>query len=260
MSTDDQTEPRGFQRNRPESVDALASKVISVLRGRQTVSHEGLRQFVLDHMKRAVLGKSPYAPDGLLAELRGYRLSVDEVIDLYVPNVARDLGEQWVQDKISFADVTVGVMRLQALLAEASNSNRTDVLPAVSHIHALILVPQGEQHFLGASVVASQIRRLGCDTDMSFDEDMGSLTARLLDDPPDLILITCARRETLESVANTVQTIRNAVSNGPLVALGGALQMQKEDVIERTGVDIVTKVAEEAVALCTKRAKPRGAE
>ncbi|MEM9576989.1 MAG: hypothetical protein AAF999_08235 [Pseudomonadota bacterium] len=259
MSTDDQTQPRGAQRNRPETVDAFASTVISVLRGRQVVSFDGLRQFVLDHMMRAVLGHGTYSADRLLAELRGYRLTVDSIIDQYVPHVARMLGEQWIRDKISFADVTIGSMRLQSLLAEASSATRTDAGANAPFVHALVLVPQGEQHFLGASVVASQIRRMGCDVDMSYDEDMGTLTARLMHCVPDIILITCARRETLETVTNTVQIIRNAVSECPVLALGGAIEMKKEDVIKMTGVDIVTNVAEEAVALCATRAKPQGA-
>jgi methylmalonyl-CoA mutase cobalamin-binding subunit len=258
MSTDDETDPRGGQRNRPENVGALASTVISVLRGRQVVSVEGLRQFVLDHMMRAVLAKGAFSAEALLVELRGYRLTVDAVIDLYVPKIARMLGVGWEEDGISFAEVTIGIMRLQALLAEASASSQLEAAHVAHRLHTLVLVPQGEQHFLGASVLAVQLRRMGCEVDMSFDEDMGSLTARLMKGVPDVVLITCARRETLESVANTVQTIRKAVSAAPLIAVGGAMKMKPQDVLDVTGADIVTNVAEEAVTLCVGRIRPQG--
>ncbi|MFK7765039.1 MAG: B12-binding domain-containing protein [Roseobacter sp.] len=256
MSTDEQIDPRGIQRNRPEHVDALASTVISVLRDRQAVSHEGLRQFVLDHLMRAVLSKSAFLPDALLVELRGYRLTVDAIIDLYVPAVARQLGQMWVDDSISFADVTIGSMRLQSLISEASAVSVIDIKPGGTLLHALVLVPQGEQHFLGASVVAGQLRRMGCEVDMSFDEDMGTLTARLMHGVPDLILMSCARRETLRSITNTVQVIRNAVSEPPVLAVGGALKLNSEAVLEKTGVDIVTSNAGEAVAFCGRRRRP----
>ncbi len=255
MSTDDQADPRGVQRNRTETVDALASKVISVLRGRQAVSFDGLRQFVLDHMLRAVLAKGSFTPDGLLTELRGYRLTVDAIIDLYVPTTARTLGDLWEDDKINFADVTIGILRLQSLLAEASTRVQADPKFANLQMDVLVIVPQGEQHFLGASVVAGQLRRLGCEVTTSYDEDMGSLKARLFAETPDLILVTCARRETLESARNTVQTIRKAVPVPPVLAVGGALKVEKEVVIEFTGADIVTNLAEEAVAFCMKRIK-----
>lgn len=251
MSTDDQTNPRGQQRNRPECVDALASTVISVLRDRQVVSFDGLRQFVLDHMLRAVLSQSHFAPDALLAELRGYRLSIDAIIDLYVPTTARMLGEKWETDQINFAQVTVGSLRLQSLLAEASAYVPFEANIGTVRLASLVLIPRGEQHFLGASVVAGQLRRLGCDVSMSYDEDLELLTARLVEEPPQLVLITCARRETLESAAETVQRVRNAVVPAPVIALGGALTMNKEAVIERTGVDVVTNDVGEAVALAS---------
>lgn len=255
MSTDDQANPRGVQRNRPDTVDALASTVISVLRERQTTSVDGLRQFVLDHMLRAVLHPGEFSADRLLAELRGYRLTIDAIIDLYVPTTARLLGEKWEDDKINFAQVTIGSMRLQSLLSEASAEAMYKGKPSENQIVSLVLIPQGEQHFLGASVLAGQLRRLGCDVAMSYDEDFRSLATRLLADTPDLILITSARRETLESVAQTVKTIRKSSTNPPLIAVGGSMQVPEEDVIELTGADFVTNAAEEAVARCARRLK-----
>ncbi|MFK7743729.1 MAG: B12-binding domain-containing protein [Roseobacter sp.] len=253
MSTDDQTDPRGVQRNRPDHVDALASTVISVLRGRQAVSFEGLRQFIIDHLERAVLAKGGYDVGELFDELRGYRLTPDAIIDQYVPAIARLLGDRWVEDKINFAEVTIGVMRLQSLLEEASATLRTDMHIGQDVLHALVIVPQGEQHFLGASVVAGQMRRLGCDVAMSFDEDFGSLSARLMQATPDLILISCSRRETLDSVVQTMQVIRQSSAHYRTVALGGAIGLSQDDIIERTGVDIVTCVADEAIAFCRAR-------
>lgn len=259
MSTDEQTDARGVYRYRPDKVDVLASSVISVLRGRQVVSFEGLRQFVLDHMERAVQDKGAFDTSGLLVELRGFRLMVDEIIDHYIPTVARMLGEKWENDEISFAEVTIGAMRLQGLLSEASLSPYVDRSPSVTTLDAMVLVPQGEQHFLGASVLAGQLRRLSCDVQMSYDEDMEMLASRLMRERPELILITCARRETLESVASTVQTIRATTSNSPILAVGGAIKMKPEEVLKLTDADIVTNVAREAVSFCTDRAKKRSA-
>lgn len=257
MSTDNRADARSSQRYRPEKVDAFASTVISVLRGRQVVSFEGLRQFVLDHMERAVLNPGSFSPEALLVELRGHRLVLDDIIDHYIPTVARMLGTQWEEDRISFADVTIGTMRLQALVSAASISTYFDRGPGVTALNALVLVPQGEQHFLGASVLGGQLRRLNCDVQTSYDEDMNLLTARLMREEPDLILITCARRETLESVTDTVQTIRAVVSDGPVLAVGGTIKMNPDAVLERTGADIVTNVAAEAVSFYTDRAKKR---
>jgi len=257
MSTDDQAEPRGAQRNRPDHVDVLASQVISVLQDRQAISLDGLRQFVLDHMVRAVLSRGVFSADAVLAELRGYRLSTDAIIDLYVPATARILGVYWEEDKINFAEVTIGSLRLQSLVSEASDTARIDFQIQQPEVNALVVVPQQEQHFLGASVLAGQLRRLGCDVAMSYDEDFGSLTTRLIAEKPDLVLITCARRETLDSVRNTVQVVRNSSAVPPTLAVGGAIKLAKEVVLELADADVVTNVAEEAVAVCVKRIKSK---
>ena len=255
MSTDDQTDPRGVQRNRPETVGALASTVISVLRERQAVSHEGLRQFVLDHLVRAVLAHKAFDAGGLLTELRGYRIPPDALIDLYVPAAARILGEQWAADQISFADVTIGTMRLQSLLELASVQMPASLRVGEEGPHTLVLVPSGEQHFLGACVVAAQLRRLGCEVTTSFDEDHGTLTTRLMQDPPDLVLVTCSRFEQLETISQTVQIIANAVPRRPLIALGGAAQLNNENMKDIAGVDIITSIASEALAFCVKQTR-----
>lgn len=252
MSTDDQTDPRGAPRNRPDHVDALASTVISVLRERQAVTSDGLRQFVLDHLLRAVLAGGVFSAEDLLEQLRGYRLSLDTLIDDYVPAAARLLGEQWVSDQISFSDVTIATLRLQSFLSDASTMIRLDMNANRDCMHNLIIVPQNEHHFLGAHVVGAQLRRMGCEVTMSFDEDHGLLSARLREDAPDLILITCGRRETLESVAQTVQIIRKTLPGGPVIAVGGAVSLDKSEVKELTGVDIVTNVAAEAVTFAGK--------
>ncbi len=255
MSQDDQSQTRGLQSNRPEEVGALATKVISVLRDRQVVGPDGMRQFVLDHLQRAISARSAFDPGLLLDELRGHRLSVDEIIDAYIPQASCMLGESWVADEISFADVTIGALRLQALLSEASGRLQFDLTPDDSRQRALVVLPQGEQHFLGTSVVAAQLRRLGCEVSVSFDESLGSLQARLMVECPNLVLISCARSETLETVAETVHIIRTLTVDQPIIALGGAILDDADDLKDQTGVDIVTSSAKDAVAFCSNSAR-----
>ena len=53
---------------------------MSVLSQRQTMNSTGTRQFVVDHLVRAVCSPAAFVPDHMLDELRGHRLSVDAVI------------------------------------------------------------------------------------------------------------------------------------------------------------------------------------
>lgn len=254
MSTDNQPDLRIDDYQRPETIGALASRVISVLSDRQGIDTVGVRTFVLDHLYRAVLARGAFDANDMMEQLRGHRLSCDAVIDLYVPQAAARLGRDWMSDRISFADVTIGALRLQALLGDATARVEFDMGPEQGQLRAMVIVPRGEQHFLGASVLTAQLRRMGCTVVMSFDDSLGMLGAKLPAENPDLVLITCGGDETVESVAKTVQTIRNACRTAPPILLGGAIASGNNDLIERTGVDKVTCRADEALAYVAKHA------
>ncbi|MEM8578259.1 MAG: hypothetical protein AAGF60_10440 [Pseudomonadota bacterium] len=236
----------------PVGTDDLAARVISVLRDRQATAPDGARRLVLDHLVRVICKDGAFDARAALDILRGYRIPLDMVIGLYIPRAAERLGEMWMDDEADFATVTIATMRLQALLEEASGQV-FDRPNAVGRIRALVVIPAGEQHFLGASVLAAQLRRLGCETQMSFAEEPGTIRQRALFDRPDALLFTCARAAGLEPIGQIVLGIRNAMSDAPVMAVGGAVRAARDVVMEMTGADIVTTEAKDVIAFCAQR-------
>lgn len=239
-------------------LEPLAAQVISMLCERQTVSATGVRQIALDYLCRAVLAKGAFEPAHVLDGMRGFRLTLDAVIDLYIPQAAKYLGDMWMSSEISFADVTVGALRLQSLLGEASNGLIWVGQPMADALNALIVVAEGEQHFLGACVLAAQLRRMGCAASLSISETPDQLIARVVGDQPDMVLMSCARPDALETVAKTVKKIKSKVEHAPVLALGGPVRGDIDRLKEQTGVDLVTKNAADVIGFCTKRKKALG--
>lgn len=258
MAQDDTCGSNGSFLEGVRGVEPLAAQVISMLRERQAVSAAGLRQIALDFLGRAVLAKGTFDPVCVLDELRGYRLTLDTIIDLYIPQAAIHLGDMWMCSDITFADVTVGALRLQSLLGEASNEVIGIAPPPVDALNALVVVPDGEQHFLGASVVAAQLRRAGCDVTVAISETHKMILARVIGDKPDMILWSCSRVLALEPVTKTVKKIKSSVDHVPVLAIGGPLRGKADGIRERTGVDLVTNVATDVMAFCTKRKRALG--
>ena len=83
-------------------------------------------------------------------------------LDLLAP-AARALGVLWEEDLCDFTDVTVGVGRLQQLLRELSPAFGAEVEHPADGRRILLLPAPGEQHTLGASMVAEFFRRAGWD-------------------------------------------------------------------------------------------------
>ncbi|WP_298921888.1 cobalamin-dependent protein [uncultured Roseobacter sp.] len=248
MSQSDHITARGFQHNRSSFVDGYVSSASSMMSVTQAANRDEGCQDALDHLVRALLAKRIFEPFVILDELRERDLSLDTIVDLFIPRAACALGQEWKDDEISFADVTIGAMRLQALLDETMAQVDLDAALIDDRPQSLVVLPKGQQHFLGVNVIAAQLRRLGCGVSLSFDESMGYLNARLKDEHPQLILISCARRETLETVCETVQTIRATLSDSPVIALGGGVLDEAENLKDRTGVDIVTRSVKDALA------------
>jgi len=240
-------------------IEPLASQVITLLSERQTVSPVGARQVIVDYLVRSTLRSVGFDPVQVMHELRGYRLTVDAVIDLYIPQVAARLGEMWISSDIDFAEVTVGSLRLQTLLVEASAVlDHWPVAEAADVLHALIVVPEGEQHFLGASVVAAQLRRMGCEAAVSFCEPVKAVAARVACDRPDMVMFSCARGAALDSVSRTVQKIRANAHSDPVIALGGPIKGDMDGIKEKAGADLMTNTAKDVVSFCAKRKKALG--
>lgn len=236
-------------------VGTFASEVISVICDRQAPSPSGARQFTLNFLVRAVTSTQHFDPGLVLDELRGHRLSTDLIIDLYIPEAAVCLGDQWIRSDIDFATVTIGALRLQAILAEAASDRMLYGARMTPEHTALIVVPRGEQHFLGASVVSAQLRRLGCDVATSFAETEAAIVNRVIYDQPEMVLFTCSRVAGLEAIAKAVKKIRRHVNPAPVLALGGALRGDFAAIREKTNVDLVSKVAKDVYGFCAKRVK-----
>lgn len=232
---------------------ALAESAVSMLSQRQTTSTAGTRQFVLDHMIRAVCSRAGFDAAAMLDELRGHRLSVDALIDIYVPAAARLLGDMWKRDNIDFATVTVGSLRLQSLLSTASVESLDFIRPVDDALSMLIVVPLGEDHSLGAFILAAQLRRLGTRVELSFCESRPDLVSRFLCDTPDMVLFSASRRATLESIARIVLDFSHVSADLPPLVVGGCLTETDDVAKDISGADLVTRNARDAVTLAAAR-------
>lgn len=234
-------------------VEPLASRVISLLCERQTITAAGVRQFALDYLSRAILSKTGFDPARALDEMRGFRLTNDVIVDLYIPQAAIWLGNQWMSNDLSFADVTIGALRLQSLLGETTNGIVWAGHTPSDALDALVVVPAGEQHFLGASVVAAQLRRIGCDVSLAISETPEQVATRVAMDTPDMVMMSCARVDALALVTKTIKKIKESTDHMPVLAIGGPLRGNPEAIRRQTGVDLVTSVATDVVGFCAKR-------
>ncbi|MFN7224912.1 MAG: hypothetical protein ACK4MS_12910 [Paracoccaceae bacterium] len=238
-------------------VAQFASDVVARLVARDGVNGGALKESVVHRFMEAARSSDPGDIEGFMPDLKRARISHAMLADVYIPEVARRLGVAWEEDKASFAEVTIGVARLQAILREIGANWMADTADKSCGATVLMILPDSEQHTLGALVAASWLRRRGISVCLKMAPSPADISALLEVRHFDGAMISIACQEKLEIGAKLVSTIRQVTANGLRIALGGAVLDQGGDVAAMTGADIVTNDLFIAIqALGLTRTKP----
>lgn len=229
--------------------EALATRALSVVAGRgpgralhEEANLQLLEESLLDYDRNARLRA--------IQTIRATGSSWEEIVDHYLPAAARRLGDRWCEDSVSFAEVTIGVARLQSILRDVlpdwADETRSDPMAP----NVLMVVRADQYHTLGAMVAAAQLRRAGISIRLSLgleDSETVELVARKRFDA---IMISASGSERLESVRILVEKIRAGSRPVPPIVLGGTILDTDRDARTLTGADHCTSDPQEALRLC----------
>jgi MerR family transcriptional regulator, light-induced transcriptional regulator len=239
----------GGQSERDASgVAVLARTVLARLLGRTVDEGRGPKQELTVALARAVTAADPAELQSLRAELRRQRVSESELVDCYFPAVAQHLGCDWAADRASFAEVSIGMARMQSILHDVSRDWISNHAAQPDSATALILLPEGEQHCFGALLLLAQLRRRGVSVQLLIGARPEEMRAVMQGRNFDCVMISVGCEEKLEIARRLVKAIRAGAGVPVRVAVGGAVLLRPVDVKQRTGADIVTSDPAEALA------------
>ena len=219
-------------------------------------------QALLDELKSAALSANPddclRAAQGAIAN--GVR--PEDLADFYVPALARDMGNQWCEDQLSFAGVTIGVSRLQAVLRALGPNWSGDNVTTPNAPSILLLVGREVYHTLGAIVLSGQLRRKGFSVKLILGGKPDDVAERVCRTKYHAVFISSSCGETLESLRHIVNIVKASTPNPPPVVVGGTiLEVETiENVMALTGADYATRIPDEALELCGLRVKMQVAD
>ena len=228
-------------------VESALRKVISSSSSEVPRDRNGWVELLTD----AIASDSDTHHESVIATMMANGVSSEELFEFYVPAVARRIGEYWVKDKASFVEVTVGAARLQALFRMRPNGTRKDfdgTIPLGEPV--IMLVPDFEDHALGAFVAADQLRRHGLWVHMGIRMSREELVDLLSSRSFSLLGITSATLNALEKVTSLVDYLRTQLDSVPPIVVGGRIVKEPNRVVQRTGADFAVRSAREAVEKC----------
>lgn len=219
--------------------DGLAREALKDLVAARNQRLVDVRSPDLDHFMNLLARSDADDPATLVVAMRDRQLGPDAVAQVYVPAAARRLGQQWEADQITFVDVTVRTERLHRLIRHIADFLTPD--KAAVGTAFLILVPDGEQHTLGASVLAARLRMAGFTAHVRTAPVAAELTILLTAARYDMAMVSVGCDSGLAAAAGLVKMLRLLSRDSLRITVGGSIPLSDDELKAATGADSVQR-------------------
>jgi len=243
---------RGLSNAQQPAIRFLVESALRTVMSKATHTEPRTRDEWIGRLCEALMSESDNSYQSVIASLISSGVSTEEIFQSYVPAASHYLGELWVSDMASFVDVTVGASRLQGLFRErqadvmASWTDRS--IPLGQSV--LMVIPEYEQHALGAFVAADNLRRHGLWVHMAIGLTHKELAELAGSGRFAMIGISVATRNSVEKTTELVDYIRSKADYVPPIIIGGRAVEADPKAVSKTGADFAVSTAREAIEKC----------
>lgn len=168
-------------------------------------------------------------------------------LDLLSPT-ARRLGKLWEEDRCDFADVTIGLWRLQQLVHESEPGFRGDQASSGRGNRILLMPAPGEQHTFGLFMVSEFFLRAGWHVHAEPDASVGQLADLVSERWFDVAGFSVGVEARIEPLVKCIKTLRRRSRNAAIhVMVGGPIFLARPELVAVVGADGTAADAREAV-------------
>lgn len=237
---------RGAVHGRTGNVTALASRALSVVASKSNGSLNDLDERWISRLVDAVLRYDWDARETYISDAIASGVSAEIMVDRYIPEAARRLGEDWCRDEKSFAEVTIGSARLQGMLRDLNNR----ISAPEPHATAAMIILDAAYHTLGGMVAISQFRRMGISVKSMIGLPPKEVVSMVNAAGFDAIFISASASEGLESIRELINDIKKHGNASVPIVVGGSVLNKNTDVKTLTGADYILNDTAEAVRSC----------
>ena len=199
----------------------------------------------VEELTRILLSESDDTAWDYVLSLQTRGVAEEELfLDLLTPT-ARRLGDLWVADICDFAEVTIGLGRLQLLLRKLSTGMRNRVGASQDlGRRVLLAATPGEQHTFGILMVAEFMRREGWDVTGEpglTSSDLEDLVAR---EWYSVVGLSLHSERSIDALASCIHAIRRKSKNRAIgIMVGGQLFMDRPELTPMVGADATAEDA-----------------
>jgi MerR family transcriptional regulator, light-induced transcriptional regulator len=205
----------------------------------------------LEEFALLVLGPDVDAATNYIQRMKQGGSPLNTLFSELLEPAARLLGKMWDEDRCDFLDVTLGVARLQELLAIFNDSHCVSSFGETRRV--ITATTAGEQHRFGMAMVEKFLRASGWHVRSEAGSPLESVAAAVEGEWFAVAGVTLSCESRLDALAKTIKTIRERSCNKTIgVMVGGPVFIERPELARRVGADASAVNASAAVILAQK--------
>lgn len=160
----------------------------------------------IDALAHIVIGDDLEAAATYVTIMKDRGLSMETLYVELLEPTARYLGEMWDRDECDFIDVTLGVGRLQKLLAIF---NETYALPQLGNRRVFLMATApGNQHSFGASMIEKLLSAAGWQVECEYSGDVNQLVEAVSSNWFAVVGLTAGSDVQLDALKSAIVKVR----------------------------------------------------
>lgn len=202
----------------------------------------------IDRITQLLLSTEDGAFELAITVLKTHGVSINYIVLDLIPTIARRLGKEWEDDTLSFAEVSIGVNRLERVIHKLDYLFQVTQLEKRGNKSILISAFPDSQHSLGTLILSNYFIHSGWRVYRPENTSLKSISQEIESHSHDAIGISISCDEQLEQLENIISTLRGKSKNPKvMVLIGGPLYNKAPEKFAQIGADIKAFTPEESV-------------
>ncbi len=180
--------------------------------------------------------------------LKTHGAPIDYIVLDLIPAIARKLGKQWEDDSLSFADVSIGVNRLERVIHKLDYLFQANQLARQQNKAIFITGFPGSQHSLGTLIFANFLIYSGWQVHRPNQVNIDSIVYGVSSKDLQAVAISVSTSEQLEELPSLIDLLRQKSKNPNIVVLiGGPLYNKLPEAFDHIQAEVKAFSPEESV-------------
>lgn len=180
--------------------------------------------------------------------LKTHGASINYIVLELIPEIARRFGKQWEDDSLSFADVSMGVSKLERAIHKLDYLFQANQLDRQQNKAIFISGFPGSQHSLGSLIFGNFLTFCGWQVHRPNQTNLDSIVYGVSSKILQAIAISVSTNQQLEQLPSLIDLLRQKSQNPKIIVLvGGPLYNRAPEAFDHIEAEVKAFSPEESV-------------